>query len=798
MTAIEAGSMLKISTPYFGVITNGDRMKDPLLDSSTPTYDIEDLAEIGNFTREIPNLRDLMRFIASSSQAQETAAKTLTPAKDGETSKDDPSSIYGGLWTFNNLPLDLIEKKYGVRLTPEWIQQVLLASVRFPHGSGSFISPDGLAITNHHVGEKFVKDLSTKDHDYIKNGFYARTREEELKCPGLEIRELREIVDVTKEVNSAFTPEMTPEQALDAQKKRIASLEREFSERTGLRSEVVNLYSGGKFDMYQYKIYDDVRLKFAPHFDVAFYGGDPANFTYPRTDLDICIFRVYENGKPIQSPAFFQISSKGAEEGDLIFCSGHPGSTGRLLTMDQLSYLRDISYPYHLERLAKERALLSEFSKRSPEHGLVAHDELFSTENSLKAIGGYLAGLQDQDLMGKKAAEDARLRDDIAQDPELQSKTGNSWEEIKKAQAQRVALLKHYDNFEVGRGFWSDYFEMARNLVRMAEEKTKPDEERLKEFSVTKLPSLLQETLASPPIASSPIYDDLEILKLTHSLKRLQEECGSEEIVQKIFQGRSAEEVAREAISGTKLKDPQERQKYVDGGLDAIQKSEDPMIRLALLVDPYSRKIRKEFEDKVESVETKYGGLIANALFKLRGTLIPPDATFSLRLSFAPVAGYEEDGKQVPYHTTFADLYRLAEEHGNQPPWQLPEIFLQKKSAVNLETPLNFVSPLDHIGGNSGSPGIEAVLDKDGKLLPVFVGILFDGNIHSLATRWGYEEKQNRAVMVDSRGILEALTRIYDAKDLVAELTGGGSDQKDASTESHSQTPVWYGKEIRQ
>jgi hypothetical protein len=643
-------------------------------------------------------------------------------------------------------------------MTPEWLTHLRLSSVRLG-ASAAFVSPNGLVLTNHHVGSGAIQNLSTKERDLMKTGFYARTLGEELKCPGVEVGILQEIEDVTARVLSAVKPEMTPAEASASRSKMMAAIEKEASEKTGLRCSVVNLYSGGMYHLYKYKLYTDVRLVFAVEADTAFFGGDPDNFTYPRYDLDITLFRVYENDKPLPTPHYLKWNTKPVKEGDLVICSGNPGSTGRLLTYSQLEYLRDFNYPFALANLKRRQALLQEYSKKGSEEARIARGALFGIENSLKALTGYQSGLLDQKLMDKKAHEEQEFRQAIQKDPELEKLYGRAWEEIAAAQKKYAEFFKPLNFFERGQGFNTVYYNAARALVRLAIEKEKPNETRLREYRETALPSITRSLLAP-----TPIYDEYEIYKLTDSLAQLKQELGDYPEVKWILGSRSPEEVAKELISGTKLKDLELRKKLMEAKPEDIYQCSDPMIKLALLVDPISRGLRARYEKEVDAVETKNGAFIAQALFKLKGTSIPPDATGTLRLSFGVVKGYIEDGKKIPFQTTFAGLYERSKKFENKPPYELPERYFQRKSSLNLKTPLNFVATCDSIGGNSGSP----LVNRNGE----FIGVLFDGNIQSLPAMFVYSEEQNRSVMVHCQGIIEALLKIYDAQPLVDEILG--------------------------
>ncbi len=664
-----------------------------------------------------------------------------------------------GMWLFNMPPSSLLKAKYNFNITTEWLKHVQLASVRFGGASGSFVSPDGLVLTNHHVGQGAIQNLSTKDRDLMKTGFYARTRAEELKAPGLELMVLQEIEDVTTKVLGAETSNMTAVQAAAAKDKVIAALEKESSEKTGLRSTVVNLYSGSMFHLYKYKVYTDVRLVFAVEYAAAFFGGDPDNFTYPRYDLDISLFRIYENDKPMNSKHYLKWDAAGVKEGDLVFASGQPGSTGRLLTLAQMEFLRDVSYPYTISNYERRRALLKEFSSRGPEYARQAQGPLFGIENSLKATIGYQSGLLDKKLMEKKAKEEQALRGAVKKDPALDNEFSKAWGELADSQKKFASFFKAYRFFEGGAGFSTGYFNTARTLVRLAMEKGKPNDERLREYRDASLPSISRRMLAV-----TPIYDELEIFNLTDSLIQLQKELGNYQEVKWLFAGKLAEDVAKDLVTGTKLRDVEVRKKYLDSELDAVYLSDDPMIKLALLVDPISRGLRKKYETEVGSVETRNGALIARALFKLKGTSIPPDATSTLRLSFGAVKTYMESGKKIPFATTFRGLYDKAAKFKNKPPYELSPSFIKNKAQLKLNTPLNFIATCDSIGGNSGSP----VINRKGE----FSGVLFDGNIQSLPARFVYSDQQNRSVMVHSQGIIEALLKIYNAKPLVDELLG--------------------------
>jgi hypothetical protein len=663
-----------------------------------------------------------------------------------------------GMWLFNAFPKDKVKAKYGFAPTQQWLDHVRLGSVRFNNGgSGSFVSADGLTFTNHHVGAQCIQQLSTGGHDYMKTGFYAKSQAEEAKCPDLELNELVGIEDVTTKVDAAVKPGMNTAQAGQAQRVAMSSIEQDCAKSTGLRCDVVVLYSGEVYNLYKYKKYTDVRLVFAPEFAAAFFGGDPDNFTYPRYDLDITFFRVYENDKPAQIKDYLHWSSVGVKDGELIFVSGNPGSTGRLRTMSQLEYLRDVDYPSRLESYTRRINLLEKFGAESAEDARIAQEDLFSLQNSFKAITGYLGGLNDKQEMDKKAADEQKQREAFkAKNPNAP----DPWQEIANAMKVQKDIYLPLTYVERQRGYWSQLAQFARTLVRATEEKTKPSNERLREYRDSNLPSVEQQLFST-----APIYKSLETVTLTDSLAQMQQALGTDNPdVQKSLNGKTPEEVAKEVIANTKLDDVAVRKQLYEGGVAAVQASTDPLIVMMRAVDPDARAVRKQYEDQVDSVERRDGAVIAKARFEKSGFTEPPDATFTLRLSYGTVKGYEENGKHIPYFTTMGGAFQHAAEHDNKPPYNLPESWMTAKSKLKLDTPLNYVSTADIIGGNSGSPTV----NKNGEV----VGIIFDGDIQSLVWNFFYDDKQGRAVHVDSRGILEALRDIYGANGLADELTG--------------------------
>jgi hypothetical protein len=666
-----------------------------------------------------------------------------------------------GMWLFSNPPRKVLKEKYSFEPSDEWLKNVQQAAVRFNSGgSGAFVSPEGLVITNHHVGADALQKLSTPDRDLVAKGFLAKTRDEELKCVDLELNVLVSTEDVTKKVNAAVKPEMNAADAEKARRAAMNTIEKESLDATKLRSDVITLYHGGEYHLYRYKKYTDVRLVFAPEQAIAFFGGDPDNFEYPRYDLDICFFHVYEDGKPAKPEHYLPWSKAGAGDGELVFVAGNPGHTDRLDTVRHLEFLRDRNYPSSLNTIFRREVMLTTYSERSLENARRAKDELFGYQNTRKARLGGLAGLQDPEIMQKKQEDEKKLRDAMAKNPDLKSYAG-AWDDVSKAIDQWDKIYVDWGTLEMGNAFNSELFEIARTLVRMSDEDKKDNADRLREYRQSNRESMEQQLFSE-----APIYDDLETAKLADSLSMFMERAGADnEWVRKTLQGKSPQARADELVRGTRLKDVAVRKELAKGGRTAIDGSNDPMILLARMIDPPSHELRKTYEEKVDEPMKQAYAKIAKAVFAVRGTDTYPDATFTLRLAFGQVKGYKQDGKTVPPWTTIGGTFQHADNHGSKPPFTLPSSWLQPPRQLNMDTPFNFVSTADIIGGNSGSP----VINKDGE----YVGIIFDGNIQSLVLDFTYSDEQARAVSVHSAAILEALRKVYQADSLADEIEHG-------------------------
>ncbi|MEM6366256.1 MAG: S46 family peptidase [Planctomycetota bacterium] len=659
-----------------------------------------------------------------------------------------------GMYLFNDLPRERLKDQYQFEPTAQWVKHLQRASVRFNSGgSGSFISKHGLVLTNHHVAADTLAKLSTSNRNLIEDGYLARSAAAELKAPDLELNVLQDISDVTDRVRTSVGAEVDPEKSLALRRAEIARIESESFEASGLRSDVVTLFGGAKFHLYRYKKYTDIRLVWAPETAAAFFGGDADNFEYPRFNLDATIFRVYEEGKPADIADFLRFSDQPVVAGDLVFVSGHPGRTQRMFTVEALEYLRDKRLPYVLDLLRRKEILLQQYRLNGKEAARRGRDDLFGIQNARKAYSGMLAGLQDPQTIATKRERQDRLLEMLPLTEEFADAT-SAWREVAKIQTSKAELLGQSVSFR------SQLFQLALQIVLLAKEDLKPNEQRYPEFT-----DAARDSLRAKLLSTAPIYDDLERVKLADELSMLLEHRGFDDsLVQKVFMNQSPRQAAQRLVESTQLFDVSFRKRVLEGGLDAIDQTDDPMIELAMIVEDEYRRLRAKEETLAEREKRAYAEIDA-ATTAMEGTDGYPDATFTLRLAFGTVKGYEEDGTFVEPTTTFAGAYARAAENQGQDDFDLPKSWQRNESAVVRGRQLNFVCTADVIGGNSGSP----VVDRSGDL----VGLIFDGNIQSLTSDYLYTDRQSRAVSVSGVGILEALEKIYAAGELIGEIKRG-------------------------
>ena len=662
-----------------------------------------------------------------------------------------------GMWTFDNPPVKQLEKRYHFTPTQQWLDHVRLSCVRLNDGgSGSFVSAHGLLLTNHHVARGQLQKNSTAERDYVKNGFYAPTPDQEMKSPDLEVNVLISMENVTQAVVAALQGAKTPAEEFTRRKAAIANIERESMQKTGLRSDVVTLYQGGEYWLYSYKKYTDVRLVFAPEDQAAFFGGDPDNFTYPRYDLDMALFRVYENGKPIDTKDHLKWNAKGAGDNELVFVPGHPGRTQRLDTVAQLEYDRDYAEPLSLKLLRNRIAVLERYGAQGTEQARQVASMIFGLQNSVKAIDGRYKGLLDKRVMDKKRQDDEDFRAKVMANPEWKQAFGGAWDAIAGATRKAVSRARQ----QAYRNIDSQLAATAATIVDYVAEIKKPDGERLAQYHEAGLESLRHRLFSR-----APTYPAMEIARMTGALEADVADLGPDDPFLKIvLDGRSPKEAATALVNGTKLADPAVRKQLVDGGEAAVAASTDTMIVLQRKLDPLRREMIKWQEDNVQSVQQEAGEKLGKARFAAYGKTTYPDATFTLRLSYGRVKGYPMNGTEAPYKTTFYGLFDRATSFDFDGPFYLPSRYKEGRDKLDLATPLDFVTTNDIIGGNSGSP----VINRNAEI----VGLIFDGNIESLVGDFVYDGTANRAVAVHTAGMTEALRKLYGTDRVVEELLG--------------------------
>jgi len=663
-----------------------------------------------------------------------------------------------GMWTLDNFPSATVEEKYGVEITEEWLTKAQLATTRLENGcTGSFASPDGLVLTNNHCIWGCIRNLSSDERNLSDEGFLAATRDEELQCPGQQVSVLTGYEEVTADVLGAIEG-LSDTDANEARKARLTQLESacEAASDGKLRCEAVSLYNGGQYFIYRYRRYDDVRLVFAPELDIGAFGGDPDNFNFPRWSYDMSFLRAYEDGEPAATPDYLSWRRGGPQADEPVFVTGHPGSTSRQLTMTELRLLRDVVYPNWLLRYSELRGRMLVWQHTSPEAERAVQQNILLLENSIKVLRNRLFALLNDEMMAEKAASERELREAVAADPDYEAAYGAAWELIDAAvEARRNMYLEHLF-IENAAGLMGDLFGYARSIVRGTVEREKPNEERIRSYTDAALPQFEQRLLADRPI-SKP-YDDL---RLAFSLDKMREWLGPDSpYVKTILGNESPDALAARLVANTRLDSVDYRRELWEGGIEAVRASDDPMIRLALAIEPAARELREAYEEQVEAPLTRGQEMIADARFRVYGTETYPDATFTLRVTYGSVVGWEEKGEYVP---PFTRTRRLFERATGEPPFRVPETWESARPALDPRTNFNFVSTTDTTGGNSGSPVIAA----DGTL----VGLAFDGNIHSIAGEYWFDPSLNRSIGVNTAIMLEALDKVYDADHLLQELT---------------------------
>lgn len=668
-----------------------------------------------------------------------------------------PALADEGMWPFDYPPTSLLQSRYGFTPSREWLQHVQRSVLTTGGGTASFVSPDGLVLTNHHVAYGQIEKLSSPEHDYVRDGFFARTRAEEQRCAGLELKLLWDTQDVTVQVRAVMNGPGTPEERNAKRKALLTKLEQAFAKKTGLRVDTVQLYQGGEYWLYAYRTFDDVRLVCAPDEQAANFGGDPDNFGFPRHDLDFTFYRIYVNGQPYRPEHWLRVNERGVSEGDLVMLAGHPGRTNRLRTTAQLETERDFDRPIRIGLQERRLEVYRRYAALGTEQERRSRNAVRGLENNLKRERGFLGLLQDPSFFARKQAEEVALRGRLAQRADLAARYGDAWDHVATAETEVRTRARTRALRDLGRV--SSLVDAANTLVRLTAELEKPNGERFREYQDDQLGVTRFRLLSR-----APVYVDMEETVLADQLQMLVDSLGANDAWVKLaLNGRTPAALAHELLSGTKLADVAERQRLLDGGRKAVEGSSDPLIVWARTLDASYREMREWQENRIESVELAEGLRIAEARFQLDGHTSPPDATGTLRLSYGKVAGYPQTESFVPPFTTYYGLFDRAIAFADRDPFTLPARIRAAEPRLNLATPLNFVTTCESVGGNSGSPFV----NREGEL----VGLDFDGNIQSFLWTFTTADYQSRSVAVDSRGLLEALRKVYDMNGLAEEMT---------------------------
>lgn len=667
----------------------------------------------------------------------------------------------GKMWTFEYPPLDHFKSEYNFKPDNAWFENVRLSALRFAnYCSASFVSEDGLIMTNHHCARQSITQVNREGEDLHANGFIAESLQDERPVSGLYVDQLVLFKDVTDEVIDAINEGKTDEERARIEKEIIDKIEQREAEASGLNVAITPLYNGGKYSLYGYKRYTDVRLVLAPEDQLGFFGGDPDNFTYPRFNLDCSFFRVYdEDGNPLKTKNYFKWSENGAAVGEPVFVVGNPGNTDRLNTVAQLEFARDIQYPRTVSLLTTLTNMYKDMLEKDPSRKAELEDRIFGFENSLKVINGTLKGLRDPELMQRKRDFEKNFRNSVDADPKLKAKYGDLWDKIAGIRKQLTDISVKNFALSMNRFTTPQYFFIAEQIIDIANELKKPEAERDDLYVGDELNQTLESLIPAD-------FDyDMNNTLLASKIETLEEAFGSNDpIIKKFTGGKKGQEAVKYILDHSKITKTDDIKSLISEGADAVLNSDDPFIYFILNTKELSEEYTAKGKELTEK-ESSYSQKLGEAVFAVYGTSIPPDATFTLRIADGVVKGYPYNGTYAQPFTTFYGLYDRWNGQEKKYPWNLPDRWINPPAELNLSTPFNFVSTNDIVGGNSGSP----VINQNAEI----VGVAFDGNIESLSSNFIYTTEQNRAVSVHSAGMIEAINKIYNLQRISSELKAG-------------------------
>ncbi|RPI05302.1 MAG: S46 family peptidase [Ignavibacteriae bacterium] len=661
----------------------------------------------------------------------------------------------GKMWTFDFPPMEYFAKTYNFTPSKEWFEKARLSALRLPNCTASFVSEDGLVMTNHHCARAALDSVNREGERLAEAGFYAPTLNDERKANNIFIDQLLVMDDVTKEVQEAFDNGTTDNIKIENRmakmleiQKRYAATYKTTAPQDSMVFSIVSFYNGGRYSLYGYKRYTDVRLVYAPEDVMAFFGGDPDNFTYPRYDFDCAFFRVYDNGKPLKTANFFPFSQDGAKEGEAVFVIGNPGRTNRLKSVAQLEYLRDVIYPSSIETYEKTASIYSSYIAVHPEAKLKYLNTIFGLENSRKAITGYLSGLVDPVVMAKKRDFERKFQNAILNKPELSRKYGNPWKDIARSQDELTSLYPKFDALRFRGRTFPKYLSLTSDLVNLAMKShgSISDSAKAKFYPSNLTPEVEKQLLA---------------FRLSMMERAL---AGNDAAFDNLMAGRTPEQAAEELSATSIIASKEKTQALLNGTPEAILHSTDPLIAFIVAEQAQAKEVQKKYTRITEKLQAGEQ-ILGNAMYDVYGTHIPPDATFTLRIADGVVKGFPYNGTIAPPITTFYGLYDRYYSFGMKDPWKLADRWVNPPATFKMNTPMNFVSTNDITGGNSGSPAININLQ--------IVGLIFDGNMESLPGDIIFDDSSNRSVSVHSSGLLEGLEQIYKAERIVKELRAG-------------------------